>query len=339
MSEMDISKAITGFKRGLPSYVRSWPGRVEKPGVIRASGVHFQCPKKFFYNYWMPSEYPGPDLSGQVFMGIGTFLHSYLQEILLGTTGILKGTWDAGGDIIEDDFMPVDLATHQLKGFARQEAHPVKYKEYWYYDEHWGLSGHCDGVISVSRLSAASKMLGVRTNHPGIELRKRMEDIDPDTDGYALLELKTTSDFKFKGLDEPDPVPRWYKSQATIYQRLSGLDTTVFLFLNRDSVALKPVIFKHETKPDWDPVKKKITVIWESIRDEKLRHEFETCNTEEDKPAKECPFVRRCFDDKPTKGFIKKAKRIQPDRKWLDLEGWEAKNSQKIGGWLDSVIH
>lgn len=336
----DLIKVVSAFKRGIPSYVRHWPGRQDRPGIIRASGVHFLCPKKFYYNYWMPSVYPMPDYPNQIFMGQGTFLHSYLQEILLGTMGVLKGTWQTEGSTIPevvDGFMPVDLAHKQLHDFARQEAHPVKYKEYAYYDEHWGLSGHCDGVISISRLKAVTKFLASRVDHPGLDLRKRIEDVDPDKDGYALLELKTTSEYKFKALEGPETISRWYKSQATIYQRLSGYPTTVFLYLNRDSAQLKPVIFTHSTEEDWDPVKRKISVIWESIRDERLRHEYEACATPEDTAAKECPFVERCFAGKKTVKFVARAKRLQPDRRWLDLDGWTPKNTKKIGGWLDSL--
>lgn len=334
---VSLETAASKLKRGIASYVRTWPGQIDPPGVIRASGVHFLCPKKFFFNYWVPTERPPMDFSGHIFTGQGTFLHGYLQEVLLGTMGILKGTWISSDAIIEDDFMPVDLAHDQLKHFSAQDKHPVKYKEYWYYDEHWGLSGHCDGVVSVSRLMEAARLLNSRLNHPGMDLRKQLEDIDPDKDGYALLEIKTTNSHKFKNLEGPESISQWYKAQATIYQRLSGLKSTIFLYLDRDSASLKPVVFTHSLKEDWVPIKKKLTVIWESIRDEKIRHEFEACQDTTDKAAKECPFVERCFAEKAAKVFIKGARKSQPNRKWLDLTGWEPKNSQKIGGWLDSL--
>jgi len=326
----------------MKAFVESWPNQSTFTDFIRASGAYFVCPREFILNYWQPQANKFFDTRSQLMMSTGSHLHEVIQDRILGPAGVLKGQWVAphgthfddtpsanagkvirkdnggAGVVVWEGYHPQPRQT--IEDVVAQRPVTWHYQEYKFFEDLWRISGHTDGVVSVARINWLSDNIKLVRDDPDAAF-KILRDIPPGEE--ALLEIKTTNSYSYKQLTTGSGIADYYKMQAAIYQKLTGLHQTVFWYLCRDTMDSKIVVYDYE--PGWwNQITRKCRVIWEAIRDETLPDVFMACKTPTDKRAKGCVFQEPCW--KRQLDFARyvsdgKAQAAAAGRDLLDLTG------------------
>lgn len=311
--------------KAVESWMNSWPLQHGSTDILRASGMAYLCPREFIFNYWIPRPHRSFDSKSQLLMSMGTHIHYYLQNCVLGPMGILYGNWQTVKDrdrlFMGDSFHP-DPEQAQW-AVVNQKSLRWEYVEPEVWDKHWRISGHIDGFLSRERIFLYQDLGKEFTRNPRVALKKIWEI---EAGKLSQLEVKTTGSFIFKGLETVEQIPDYYKMQAGIYQHLSKVTETIFWYMNRDNMTSKILVYPYD-KGQWQDVRRKASVVWRSIRDETLPDTYRKCLLPRNKRAKACAFCEHCFDssiNRKFRDYVKKAKSIAADkgRKLLDLSNW-----------------
>ena len=114
-----------------------------------------------------------------------------------------------------------------------------------------GVSGRMDGVAYKERLKALGHSKGPQA-YDGDELTR------------VILELKETSHFQYGKIKSARDLPMKFQWAQTLYQMISGIPETMFVYINRDSMALKTVFFR-STPEMQQEVRDKCELLWAAI--------------------------------------------------------------------------
>lgn len=327
--ELEAPHVGAGFERTVQSipgmmerWVHTWPKGHQDKDVIRCSGLHRLCPREFVLNYWRPTPSTHFDFSSHMRMGVGTFLHEFLQDVVLACSGVLEGSWlDEKGDK-HVGYIPDP--EKQLFAFIRQQPLPFKYVENRVWDEHFRLRGHLDGVLNKARLehfreldfktmSWEESLLSIFKVSPGV--------------AKANLEIKTTSTRVLQNTNKVEDIPPYYIMQAVAYQKLTGIHETVFWYFERNELSSKTILHTF-SESWWEEIERKINIIWTAIRDHTLPDSMMKCVSCKDARAAQCVHSKVCWNppigSSDMEKFISECKDAQPTRKWLDLSEWKA---------------
>lgn len=308
-------------------WVDAWPNQSTHTDYLRASGMYWTCPREFILNYWSPTPNKSFDYSAQMKMAMGTHLHCYLQNCVLGPMGVLYGFWQNTTDR-KDEAREGFHPDFEKALWEIQHQHPLswEYVEYNVRDEHYRISGHIDGIVDCDRIAWIHENSKLFTFNP-VKWCKRLYDISGD---LALFELKTTGSYTFDKLNKDSDIPAYYKQQAIIYQKLKGIKRTVFWFVEREDLESKCFFFEYDDGW-WSDIKRKANLIWRFIKNEELPDSMMACKTPKDKRAKICVHSTNCWSSRLVfKDFVQKCKLSQPDRKWLDLSEWDENDEATV---------
>jgi hypothetical protein len=301
------------------TYVASLESHTNEDLILRASGLGKLCPRQFVLNYWRPLPRESVGLKSSLFMDMGTMLHAYLQNFLLGPAGILFGDWRnvKTGETITNSYSPGEHVS--LRDFRKEGALEWEYVERTLYHPGWRIGGHNDGVVHVERMAQFCELVakGLPATDVVEEIRKSSSE-----GTKAVLEIKTTGTRIFESLLSSADLSHDYQTQATAYQTLLSMSSTFFWFFNRDTFATKSLIYYRDPLK-WDDVRKKAQLVWESIRDETLPDTFMPCASVVSTRAKTCPHASACWSALPFSEYVARAKASQPYRNWLDLSSWQ----------------
>ena len=316
--EIDSPAKYCHLEKAIKVWLNSRPPREPGTDWLRASGLHSLCPRQFVLNYWHPRPHVQFDWASILRMNIGSYLHYFMQNQVLGPMGVLYGTWwNKKTGVRVGGFHPepeVDWDTTEITWEFQEET--VR-------DEHLRIEGHLDGMVSVERIAYLYEMGDLHKRDPE-ECMRRMWSMSAGT--LVPFELKTVSNYGYTLLEGPKDIAGYYKMQSCIYQKLKGEKRMVFLFINRDTVASKTMLYNYE--PGWwRDAKRKAQIVWEAIRDETLPENGMKCHTPTDKRAKNCLFHHPCWLAEPSdfRTYVEEGK-IRADesgRKLLDLTGWK----------------
>ena len=303
----------------IKTWMNSWPDSHSNTEWLRASSIYDVCPREFVLNYWQPKANRSFDWGSWMRMDTGTFLHSFLQNKVLGPMGILWGHWREAGKELEKDPPSV---FHPYAGTPVQDGGGYIYEEFTLTDEQHRISGHIDGIICKNRIEFLRKNAKKFKNNR-VSLAKELAQIEM-TD-KALLEIKTTSSYGFKKLTDHTSIAEYYKMQAEVYQKMSGIPLTIFWFIERDTMNSKIIPFVGDGAW-WTLAKRKANLIWRSIRDETLPENMMKCHSPSDTRAKKCAHRTPCWlDDFKFQLFVQRGKQLaaQSGRQLLDLSDWK----------------
>jgi len=112
-----------------------------------------------------------------------------------------------------------------------------------------GITGRLDGILLLDRAKAVG----------AIEIKEVPKD-----SRRVILEIKETSDFGFGKITKPSDIPEKFQWAQTAYQRITGIHKTCFLYVNRDSMALKPMFYEG-TDEIWEKIQSKCRKIWDYV--------------------------------------------------------------------------
>lgn len=307
------------------SWMKAWPAQPTNTDILRASQLFFMCPREFVLNYWQPKDNRNFDYKSYLMMSTGTHLHHYLQNYVLGPMGILWGDWigregKAAGFISSRGFHPDPKKA--LEDTANQTALRYEYQELKCFDAQYRIAGRIDGQIDLDRIEWLHKNATALRTTPmqAIECLRGMPQ-----GAIVNLEIKTCGSYPFGNLIDSNSIPEYYKMQAEIYQKMTGVSNTVFWYINRDTMASKLLLYEFTGKW-WKDAVRKATIVWRAIRDETLPISAMACHTPKDKRAKECAFRKPCFDEMDFTKYVEigKERAEKEGRKLLDLSGFES---------------
>lgn len=309
--------------KAIKSWLGGWPDVTKIEDSLRASQMYYTCPREFTLNYWQPKKLTADTWLSLLRMTMGTFVHGYLQDKVLGPMGILYGDWCKV--VKSGEHEKVVRGFHPDPELALSEIQSRKYMTWVYredkvFEDHHRISGHLDGYVDIGRIQWLSENEDLMKK----DSKKAFKEITkiPKSD-MCLLEIKTTSSFIFGSLDDSSKIADYYKMQACVYQKLSDNPRTLFWFISRDSMASRLLLYGYE-KGWWRETKRKASIVWNSIRDETLPESMMKCKTPSEDRAKKCVVREECWDRHfGMKKFIEKCKEDQPDREWLDLSNWK----------------
>jgi hypothetical protein len=276
----DESSGYVPAVKSVRQWLNAQPPQAGITDVIRASGISFLCPREFVLNYWNPRPYKSFEWSAQFKMSIGTHLHEYLQNVILGPMGVLHGSWvreHEGSVEVREGFHPDPEKA--IWSMQRQLPMEWVFREESLWDPKHRIRGHIDGRISKLRMEFLSKS-GRLLKESLFEAMRRCNDIEDDE--LPLYEIKSTGTYAFNGITSVDKIPEYYKMQASVYQWLAGSSETVFLYMERDGIKMRGFSYIGE-QGRVDDAKRKSRKIWEAIRDERLPEG-------NDVPSKDSPF-------------------------------------------------
>lgn len=319
------AEATEGFSF-LGDAVKFWvdalPASHSSLDMLRASGLHRICPREFVLNYWQPQANRSFDWKSQMMMSTGTHLHYLIQNRILGPMGILWGKWGnkETGEVVEGFHPDHDRAVYEM---THEYANTWEYLETNVWHEGWRISGHMDGLVSAKRMMLLWANRAALKTSP-LNILKKVWDTPPES--LRVLEIKTCSKYIMENLSGPRDIADYYQVQTVAYQKLSGMDKTVFWYVERDSMDSEFILFpyKHEW---WTTITRKAKLIWESIKNETLPESMMACKTPKDKRAKECVHCTNCWSDRFNFAEyvqIGKERAAKEGRTLLDLSSWEA---------------
>jgi hypothetical protein len=95
----------------------------------------------------------------------------------------------------------------------------------------------------------------------------------------VLLEIKTSNDRSFNSIYFVDDIPDYYKAQAEVYQQATGIKTTLFVYVNSATFAIKCLFYHYDGKY-YDKVCEKCDLIWRHIAKKELP-EYKICTREQ----------------------------------------------------------
>lgn len=310
-------QALAQLPKALPKYIGMWPETSRDNTIIRCSGAYDLCPRQFVLDYWNPKGSRTFPFQNQMLAGIGTHLHHYLQNVILGPLGILKGTWklvgSCGGVVAgyypgSHDFHKQYLETGQLE---------YEYVENKVWEPHYRFSGHQDGVVDKARIVKFVELINLKV--PFDSIRRELNKVKHTEE--CCLEIKSTSTRNFENISE-NSLPDYYKMQANLYQELSGLHETLFWYLDRDTCSSKMFVYGFE-QGYYDDACRKANTVWRALRDETLPESGMKCLTSTDARAKICPHAQDCWATRlDFKEWVQKQKERQPNRAWLDMSNY-----------------
>jgi hypothetical protein len=314
---------VTNLAKATNTWMGSWPPQPSYTDVLRASQMFDMCPREFVLNYWQPTNNKQFDWVSRMRMSMGTHLHDYVQNRVLGPMGVLYGNW-----------VPLGLAHETVRGFHPdpgktlheiQHQKPItwRYSEDAVWDEGWRIRGHLDGYVCPRRIAWLQDNAGAMKSDPEGSCT-RLHSLPFSEDELVLFELKTTGKYGFDKLSGPDSIADYYKAQAATYQRLTGRKSTLFWYIERDSLGSKTFYYDYD-RGWWGEVRRKARIVWESIRDETLPEAMMKCKMPTDKRAVKCSHRDPCWLGRMDfKAFVLRGKRLAESsgRTLLDLSEW-----------------
>ena len=311
-------QALAQFPKALGKYVGIWPLTSRENTVIRCSGAHDLCPRQFVLDYWNPKGSNCFPFQNQMMAGMGTHIHYYLQNVILGPLGILKGSWKqvgSGGSVV-DGYYPGSHDFH--KQYLETGVLEYEYVENKVWHPYYRFSGHQDGIVDKARIVKFVEMINMKVSFDSI--RRELNKIRHTEE--ACLEIKNTNTRNFETVSAAN-LPDYYRMQANMYQELSGIHETLFWYLDRDTCSSKMFLYPFEEGYYKDACRKADTV-WRAIRDETLPESGMKCLTSTDKRAKECPHAQDCWATRlDFKEWVQKQKENQAGRQWLDMSKYD----------------
>lgn len=263
-------------------YLANLSGNFKESDTFRCSGISFLCPRQNFFQFYNPKEFkfqPKIKLKTQ----LGTLLHKYIQDKVLGPAGILKGIYK-------------NVETkEEIEGFhpEPEKSEYWEYKEYTLKDNRYNLSGHIDGLISIERLNFIEQNKNLYKNHFH-QVNKEISKIE--TKEFYLLDIKSLGQRNYN-LSLTGDVPDYYKTQANLYLDILNLTKMYFLNFETENFSFFGKIYNKEQRYVDDAHKKIIATNNQFLVGEPT-HEYRACTSEKDKRAKECPHREACFNYK-----------------------------------------
>lgn len=319
----DSSAGGFGFlPKALQHWMNSWPDQETGTNWLRPSHMYNVCPREFVLNYWQPKPNRSFDWKSRMLMEIGTRLHSYVQNRLLGPMGLLYGAWynKKTGESVGSQFHPdPDRAMWEI---AHQEKPTWVYTEPEVQHDGWRIIGHLDGFVCSERMRWVKENQALFKANPA-KASKELLNVKPLS--LSLLELKTTSNYVMEKLATPKDIADYYKMQAVVYQHLTGIKNTVFWYLERDGMASEVLLFPYD-KGWWNDARRKAETVWTAIRDETLPTTGMACRMHTDKRAKSCIHRDACWMTTLNfKLYVERGKALAKEqgRELLDLSGWK----------------
>jgi len=261
----------------------------ESPRAIRSSQIANMCPRE---EYYKSKAYPEPvvqhdspmDRGLDFTFTLGTFIHEYLQSVVIGPLGFLKGDWICVqcGWGHENCYYPDSCDKCKNCG-------TFSYEEYSLFDPVLRLSGHVDGKLCKNRMEYVYCHLEAGFPITEITIPKEMEE------KLVHLEIKSANDYSYRSIAKSMEIPKYYRIQACSYQYLTGMDETLFLFFNMNSKDMMNISYVAE--PDlWEQATQKIRTVWEAIDTDSVPSpSTRVCLSMKDRRAKACPFAHKCF--------------------------------------------
>lgn len=288
---------VSVFPKVLKQLVSKRTSYIEEEIKLRVSKLYDICPRfEVFRGILLKGKGRQPyedksKLNSVLMMEIGTHLHSFFQNDLLGNSGLLKGNWvcKACGDLIEKDCYYFGEIYDCEKCF---QSGRLVYSEYFVYNEDRHVGGHLDGIVCLNRLKK-------KLENPSIS-EKDLDDTEEDT---AILEIKSTGEDSFNEIvkDPVNKLPIYYRWQASEYQRQAlekGLikkPVTLFLYIDRKYLTMASFSYCKESNII-DEIDKKLALIVEGIEKGIPPNEGKKCLVATCERAKDCYFKKNCFE-------------------------------------------
>lgn len=265
-------------------------------GFFRVSQAYYICPRASVY--WALLPHPenakicfAPGL--RLRMDVGTLLHAYMQNEVLGPAGVLVGYWrrlyKVGGrvkEFLHDGFFP--------KTEDRDWLTPWQYQEMKLENADTGYRGHPDGIVCVSRLMNPNVTIPAGITTAAL-IRGETFGLD-----WAHFEFKTTDDSKLRDIKAND----WrqgeiaYRMQASLYQKLLGCKSSLVLYMDRKYFGLHAFWYEGEVQLVAD-AEKKVADIRSGITTGKVPERCPECLSAMSTRAKTCPYAPACFAPDP----------------------------------------
>lgn len=278
-SRLRSSKIKDGLLSKVLKKKASVPEYIVPPQTFRASQAYGSCLwAEVFKGVLLKgkqvadSELP---LNNVLAMKIGTDIHAFIQDDLLGPLGVLLGDWVCSKctHVHELCFYPKECEKCGNKRFTYGEISLIS-------EDKYKFSGHLDGIVCFNRLTALLK------DEP------LTDDIPQD---LVHLEIKSSNEYAFDALVSTGMPAIYYQWQANIYHHLLEVDRTVFLYLNVANKDLADILYHHDPLI-MEECKEKAALQWECIEAKKMPPaKWKKCKTHKSKDAKTCPFRDRCF--------------------------------------------
>lgn len=267
------------------------PQVVQHDKGVRVSRMHDLCIREriFAYHGKVDVAVDSMDFTGLYFTQVGTKVHSVFQDIVFSLIPVLKGNWKCHtcDSEWEDCYAPECCQFC----FDNEQRQYITYEEYEVVDDTNkrkfvpDLIGHVDGVLCLNRLEAMA----------GGEMDRTV--LDKIEEDLILFEMKTAGFQMMKKVMTNLRPPEYYCTQATCYQKMSGYDRTMFLYLGRDSCNLNSFIYKGEDRL-WKMVNEKMDQL-ELGRSKGILPQHKECSSATCKRAKGCPFRDMCYGFEP----------------------------------------
>ena len=259
----------------------------EAPKYVRSSQIARLCP---WEEYFKSKHYKEPVMKTtpmtrelDLTFTLGTFVHEYLQSVVIGPLGFLKGEWVcvSCGQSQKDCYYP-DECTYCAGG-------TFHYEEYALFDKDLRLSGHVDGLICQNRMDFVFLALEEGVPEKDIVIPSDLPE------KLKHLEIKSANEWSYKSVLSNMEIPEYYRIQSCAYQHMLGIDETLFLYINMNNK--KMMVVPYRAEPDlWEASKDKIRTVWEAVdNDCPPPPSTRSCLSLKDKRAKECPFAFECF--------------------------------------------
>lgn len=137
------------------------------------------------------------------------------------------------------------------------ECGATRFSEQTIYCPELGVKGRLDGILYPDRL----KYLGTVRTPQDFPLFPVFDE----PENRVILEIKETNDFQFGGIRSPEDIPEKFQWAQCLYQKITGMKTTCFLYVNRDSLALKTMFWSSNSALE-EKVVDKCRSAWTHIR-------------------------------------------------------------------------
>lgn len=331
-----ITKDTSGaglYKKFSPiinNYFSGLPGGMQETDYLRASSIHNICPRQFVLNYWLPKK--NTQFTGgfaNMATTLGTLFHEYMQNVVLGPLGILKGNWLSvrPGETVKNYIRKETNTFHpdpEKAIYEYQAQLPLTwhFEENILWDEEHRISGHNDGIVCIEKLNFLNEHTKLLKSHLPDMLKKVQTIASKET---AVLEMKSHGSRVFQRLDGFEDIADYYKTQAAIYMWKTNQTKCLFLHFERDFFQFKSIELKFQDVEQYlKKAQRKANYIWNTIREERNPDDKPAwyCNTEKDKLAKSCSHSKICFSqqieaEEGWEKWVAKCKANQPNRKFL----------------------
>lgn len=293
--ERETDKKVGLIEQFMTRCIGTVTESLEKGDALRASQAYDTCAREVVLRNVLPLPAPVTttgNVSSELRMVMGTFLHWHFQNFVLGPAGVLKGTWvqfvDGKETAVVEGFHPTNeapdwyLEPKPMKGwFFREETVRIKTFDV-------PVTGHIDGEVCLNRVRRF-----IETGSPVPSSESIVEDL-------ALFEMKSTDDNVLRILkkDGVEYLAKYYRCQAVIYQHAKGVTKSLFLYVDRKYFQF--VGFEYEGEASYlEETKEKAHQIMVGLEAKKLPERHPECPFRSSKRAKACPYVDACFFEQP----------------------------------------